>query len=267
LIGECSLIFRCILGRLKEKVAVITGGASGIGEATVKLFIDEGAKVAFSDQDSQRGMALSKEIKSNGSDVLFVNAKMEFEDQAMSFVKRGVDHFGKLDILVNNVAISLFQTVVEASQESWDRILGVNVKSYAFCAKAAIPLMIKSGGGSIINVASNNAFIAGINTVQYDTTKSAITGLTRGMARAHSEEGIRVNAVCPGPTFTPFHQQRAKNSGINEEEFKKEFAGPLLMNQPGTPEEIAACILFLASDESSFVTGSFLFADGGQTAM
>jgi NAD(P)-dependent dehydrogenase (short-subunit alcohol dehydrogenase family) len=87
------------------------------------------------------------------------------------------------------------------------------------------------------------------------------------MARAHSEEGIRVNAVCPGPTFTPFHLQRAKISGINEEEFKKEFAGPLLMNQPGTPEEIAACILFLASDESSFVTGSFLFADGGQTAM
>ena len=236
------------MGRLKDKVAVITGGASGIGESTVKLFIEEGARVAFSDQDGQRGIALSKEIKSTGSDVLFVEAKMELEDQAVSFVQRAADHFGQLDILVNNVAIRMFQTVVEASQESWDKILSVNVKSYAFCSKAAIPLMQKQGG-SIINIASNNAFIAGINTVQYDTTKSAITGLTRGMARAHSEEGIRVNAV------------------IKEEEFKEEFARPLMLKRPGTPEEIAACILFLASDESSFVTGSFLFADGGQTAM
>ena len=255
------------MGRLKDKVAVITGGASGIGEATVKLFIAEGAKVAFSDQDNQRGIALSKEIKSSGSDVLFVNAKMELEDQALSFVKRGADYFGQIDILVNNVAIRMFQTVVEASEESWDRILSVNVKSYAFCAKAAIPLMIKSGGGSIINVASNYAFIAGINTVQYDTTKSAITGLTRGMARSHSEQGIRVNAVCPGPTYTHYHMKRAKNAGVNEKEFKEEFARPLMINRPGTPEEIAACILFLASDESSFVTGSFLLADGGQTAM
>ena len=262
----CSIKGRFILGRLKDKVAVITGGASGIGESTVKLFIEEGARVAFSDQDGQRGIALSKEIKSTGSDVLFVEAKMELEDQAVSFVQRAADHFGQLDILVNNVAIRMFQTVVEASQESWDRILSVNVKSYAFCSKAAIPLMQKQGG-SIINIASNNAFIAGINTVQYDTTKSAITGLTRGMARAHSEEGIRVNAVCPGPTFTPFHMQRAKKSGIKEEEFKEEFARPLMINRPGTPEEIAACILFLASDESSFVTGSCLFADGGQTAM
>ena len=254
------------MGRLKDKVAVITGGASGIGESTVKLFIEEGARVAFSDQDGQRGIALSKEIKSTGSDVLFVEAKMELEDQAVSFVQRAADHFGQLDILVNNVAIRMFQTVVEASQESWDRILSVNVKSYAFCSKAAIPLMQKQGG-SIINIASNNAFIAGINTVQYDTTKAAITGLTRGMARSYSEAGIRVNAVCPGPTFTPFHMKRAKTAGINEKEFKEEFARPLMINRPGTPEEIAACILFLASDESSFVTGSCLFADGGQTAM
>jgi len=255
------------VGRLSDKVAVISGGASGIGEATVKLFIEEGARVAFSDRDRQRGIALSKEIKSRGGDVLFVEAKMELEDQAIAFVQRGADHYGQLDILVNNVAIRMFQTVVEASQESWDTILSVNVKSYAFCAKAAIPLMHARGGGSIINIAANNAVIAGINTVQYDTTKAAITGLTRGMARAHSIEGIRVNAVCPGPTYTPFHMKRAKTEGLNEEAFKEEFARPLMIKRPGTPKEIAACILFLASDESSFVTGSCLFADGGQTAM
>ena len=123
------------MGRLKDKVAVITGGASGIGEATVKLFIDEGAKVAFSDQDNQRGMALSKDITSRGNDVLFVNAKMELENQALSFVKRGADYFGQIDILVNNVAIRMFQTVVEASEESWDRILSVNVKVMHFVLK------------------------------------------------------------------------------------------------------------------------------------
>ena len=255
------------MGRLKDKVAVITGGASGIGEATVKLFIEEGARVAFADLDRQRGISITKEIKSRGGDVFFVEANMEFEDQAIAFVKQGAEHYGQLDILVNNVAIRMYQTVVEANQDSWDIILSVNVKSYAFCSKAAIPLMHVQGGGSIINIASNNAFIAGINTVQYDTTKAAITGLTRGMARAHSKAGIRVNAVCHGPTYTPFHIKRAKAAGLDEEAFKEEFARPLMIKRPGTPEEIANCILFLASDESSFVTGSCLFADGGQTAM
>ena len=255
------------MSRLSGKVAAITGGASGIGEATVRLFVEEGAHVAFADRDGERGTAIEEEIKGNGGDVLFVHAHMDREAEATAFVESAADHFGQLHILVNNVAMRLYQTVVEASEESWDKILAVNVKSYAFCAKAAIPFLCATGNGSIVNIASNNAIIAGINTVQYDTTKSAVAGLTRGMARAHANDGIRVNAVCPGPTYTPFHQQRAAAAGKSDDAFKEEFSRPLMLKRTAVPREIAACVLFLASDDASFVTASCLVADGGQSAM
>ena len=254
------------MSRLNGKVAAITGGASGIGEATVRLFVEEGARVAFADRDGDRGAAIAKEINGTGGDAFFVQAHMEREAEATAFVQSAVDRFGQLNILVNNVAMRLYQTVVEASEESWDTILAVNVKSYAFCAKAAIPFLCTAGGGSIVNIASNNSIIAGINTVQYDTTKSAVAGLTRGMARAHAGDGIRANAVCPGPTYTPFHQQRAAAAGKSDEAFKEEFGRPLMLKRPAVPREIAACVLFLASDDASFVTGSCLVADGGQSA-
>jgi NAD(P)-dependent dehydrogenase (short-subunit alcohol dehydrogenase family) len=253
--------------RLDGKVAAVTGGASGIGEATVRLFVEEGARVAFADRDRALGTGLAEEIRAGGGEVLFVEAQMQREAEAAAFIARAVEHFGQLNILVNNVAMRLYQQVTEASEESWDTILGVNVKSYAFCAKAAIPALRAAGSGSIVNIASNNAVIAGDNTPQYDTTKAAVTGLTRGLARAHASETIRVNAVCPGPTYTPFHEGRAFAAGKTHEVFKKEFAQHTMLKRPGTPREIAACVLFLASDEASFVTGSCLFADGGQTAM
>ena len=253
------------MGRLKDKVAVITGGASGIGEATVKLFIDEGAKVAFSDQDNQRGMALSKDITSRGNDVLFVNAKMELEDQALSFVKRGADYFGQIDILVNNVAIRMFQTVVEASEESWDRILSVNVKSYAFCAKAAIPLMIKSGGGSIINVASVASSIKGLpNRFAYGASKAAIIGLTKSIASDFVKQKIRCNAIAPGTVFTPSWEDRVKQSP-DPVKAKKDFIARQPMGRLGTAQEIADFAIYLASDESTFTTGNTFSVDGGMT--
>jgi NAD(P)-dependent dehydrogenase (short-subunit alcohol dehydrogenase family) len=167
---------------------------------------------------------------------------------------------------VNNAGIRLYQTVVEASEESWDTIFGVNVKGYAFCAKAAIPAMRYTGGGSIVNVASIRAVVAGGNMVQYDTTKAAVAGLTRAMARDHAAENIRVNAVCPGPIFTPFHERRAAAADKSPEVFKEEFGQDTMLKRPGTPREVAACILFLASEDASYVTGTCLFVDGGQTA-
>ena len=151
-------------------------------------------------------------------------------------------------------------------QKAGKRILSVNVKSYAFCAKAAIPAMRQSGGGSIVNVASIRAVTAGGNMTQYDTSKAAVAGLTRGLAMDHAAEGIRVNAVCPGPTFTRFHEIRAREAGKTPDEFKKTFARGVMLQRPGTPKEVAACILFLASDDASFVTGTCLFVDGGSTA-
>jgi NAD(P)-dependent dehydrogenase (short-subunit alcohol dehydrogenase family) len=146
-------------------------------------------------------------------------------------------------------------------------MLGVNLKGYAFCAKAAIPAMQRAGGGSIVSVASIRSVVAGSNTVQYDTTKAAVAGLTRSMARDHAADGIRINAVGPGPIWTRFHEQRAAASGQQLEAFQEEFGRDTMLKRPGTPREVAHCILFLASDDASFVTGTLLFVDGGQTAM
>ena len=222
--------------------------------------------MAFADRDRPRGACVAREIEAAGGEALFVEARMDREAEAAAFIRRAVDRFGRLDILVNNAAIRSYSTVTAASEESWDAILAVNVKGYAFCAKAAIPFLRRSGKGSIVNIASNSAVIASRNAVQYDATKAAVTGLTRAMARDHAEEGIRVNALCPGPTFTPFHQRRAAAAGQTDS-FEEEFGRSTMLGRAARPEEIAACVLFLASDDASFVTGTCLFADGGETAM
>ena len=252
------------MARLSGKVAAVSGGASGIGEATVRRFVAEGAKVAFADRDVDRGKRVATEI---GTNAFFVEAHMEREAEATGFVRQAADRFGRLDILVNNAGIRKYQTVVEASAESWDEILGVNLKGYVFCAKAAIPLMRSVGGGNIVNVASVRSVTSVGKTTQYDTTKAAVAGLTRGMAVDHAGDGIRVNAVCPGPIFTPFHEKRTRELGRTLEQYREEAAKSTILKRPGTPEEVAACILFLASDDASFVTGTLLFVDGGQTAM
>ena len=255
------------MGRLTGKVAAITGGASGIGEATARLFADEGARVAIADLDADRGRGIADEIRATGTGALFVETHTEREKEALGFIRRVREEFSRVDVLVNNAGMRLYQTIVDASEESWDAILGVNLKGYAFCAKAAIPEMARTGGGSIVNVASVRAVVAGDKMAQYDTTKAAIAGLTRSMARDHAGQGIRVNAVCPGPIFTRFHERRATAAGQTFEAFKAEFGRGTMLKRPGTPREVAACILFLASDEASYVTGACLFVDGGETAM
>ena len=255
------------MGRLDGKVAAITGGASGIGEATVRLFVEEGAKVAFADRDGERGQQIAAELEAAGADALFVQADMQREAEAMAFIQQAEAHFGQLHILVNNAGIRMYQNVVEASEASWDTMLGVNLKGYAFCAKAAIPAMQRTGGGSIVSTASIRSIVAGSNTVQYDTTKAAVAGLTRAMARDHAADGIRVNAVGPGPILTRFHERRAAEAGQQLDAFAEEFGAETMLKRPGTPREVANCILFLASDEASFVTGTILYVDGGKTAM
>ena len=253
------------MGRLTGKVAAITGGAAGIGEATVRRFVQEGAHVCFADRDRERGAKLEEEL-AGGGQVLFVATRTENEAEATNFIHRTVDRFGRLDVLVNNAAIRLFQTVVEASEESWDAILGVNLKGYAFCARAAVPAMARTGGGSVVNVTSGRAVKAGGDMVQYDTTKAAILGLTRGMARDHAAEGVRVNAVAPGPIFTLFHEERARAAGKSFEEYRANFGRGTMLGRPGEPREVADAILYLASDEASYITGTCLFVDGGLTA-
>jgi NAD(P)-dependent dehydrogenase (short-subunit alcohol dehydrogenase family) len=250
------------MGRLDGKVAVVTGGASGIGEATVRRFVAEGARVAFCDRDNERGQRVAAELGAT-----FTQADVGTEAACLGFVNGAAETFGRLDILVNNAGIRAYEKVDEASVESWNAILSVNVLSYVACAKAAVPLMRRAGGGAIVNVASVRSVVAGGGNLQYDTTKAAIAGLTRGLAADHSAEGIRVNAVGPGPIFTPFHARRVAASPEGLAQYNARAAEGTMMKRPGRAEEVAAAILFLASEDASYVTGTLLFVDGGMTAM
>jgi 2-hydroxycyclohexanecarboxyl-CoA dehydrogenase len=255
------------MGKLSGMIAAVTGGASGIGEATVRRFITEGAEVAFVDRDATRGHRVAAEIAADGGKAFFVEADVGQESTCLAFIQQAVERFGRLNILVNNAGIRMYQTVVEATAESWDEILSVNLKSYAYCAKGAIPAMRRAGGGSIVNVASVRSIVTGGNNIQYDTAKHAVAGLTRGLAMDHGAEGIRANAVCPGPIFTPFHARRLQAAGKTVAQYNEDAASRTMLKRPGTAEEVAACILFLASNDASYVTGSLLFVDGGMTAM
>jgi 2-hydroxycyclohexanecarboxyl-CoA dehydrogenase len=259
------------MARLDGKVAAVTGGASGIGEATVRRFVAEGASVAFCDRDGDRGRRVATELEATGAKVAFTQADVGSEAACLAFVNGAARQFGRLDILVNNAGIRKYEKVDEASAASWNEILGVNLMSYVFCAKAAVPLMRRgqdgTGGGAIVNVASVRSVVAGGGNLQYDTTKAAIAGLTRALAADHSSEGIRVNAVGPGPIFTPFHERRIAAAGETVEQYNAQAARGTMLKRPGRPEEVAAAILFLASDDASYVTGALLFVDGGMTAL
>ena len=258
------------MGRLDGKVAAVTGGASGIGEATVRRFIAEGASVAFCDRDGERGQRVAAELETAGARVAFTQADVGTEAACLAFVNGAGEKFGRLDILVNNAGIRKYEKVDEASAASWNEILSVNLMSYVFCAKAAVPLMRGNQGGApgaIVNVASVRSVVAGGGNPQYDTTKAAVAGLTRALAADHSAEGIRVNAVGPGPIFTPFHARRIAAAGKTVEQYNARAAQGTMLKRPGRAEEVAAAILFLASDDASYVTGALLFVDGGMTAL
>lgn len=255
------------MGRLDGKIAAVTGGASGIGEATVRRFVAEGASVAFCDRDGERGQRVAAELLAAGAKVAFTQADVGTEAACLGFVNGAADKFGRLDILVNNAGIRKYEKVDEASAASWNEILNVNLLSYAFCAKAAVPLMRRAGGGAIVNIASVRSVVAGGGNLQYDTTKAAVAGLTRALAADHSPEGIRVNAIGPGPIFTPFHARRLETSGQTVEAYNTRAAQGTMLQRPGRAEEVAAAVLFLASDDASYVTGALLFVDGGMTAM
>lgn len=249
--------------RLQGKVAIITGGGAGIGQATAVLFAEEGAKVVIGDVDETAGEATAAQIKAAGGEAIFVRSDISKEDDARKLTDEALRVFGRLDILVNNAAAFVLKGL-EASVEDWQRSLGVNVIGTALVSRFASEAMKANGSGAIVNLGSMSSFIAQPHFVTYSATKAAIIQMTRNMAMDLAEFGIRVNAVCPGTIITQASEKHCAQAGITMDEFKAMEGAKHLLNRPGVPREVAQPILFLASDEASFITASTIMVDGGQ---
>jgi len=254
--------------RLAGKVALVTGGGGGIGEATARLFHEEGARVMIVDRDGDAARSAAEGIDSNGERIAAIAADLTREAEAERAVNETVARFDRLDVLANVAAVRVYGPITEATMESWDIIVGVNLLAVAHGCKYAIPVMAANGGGSIVNVSSANATVGRSGMAQYDATKAAVLALTRVMACDHADAGIRVNAVSPGPTLTQFHvRNRVARTGETMEaaEAAMRAAGApnTLLKRQAEPREIANAMLFLASDESSYVTGANFMIDGG----
>jgi NAD(P)-dependent dehydrogenase (short-subunit alcohol dehydrogenase family) len=245
--------------RLKDKVAAITGGANGLGKATAQLFAREGAKVVVADLAAELGEAVAEGIRSEGGQAVFIRTDVTRESDAQRMVKTSVSDFGRLDILLCNPGIQIEKTVPETTEEEWDRVFNVNLKGAFLCSKHALIQMQKQRGGNIICVSSLSGLVSNPRQASYNASKHGLIGLAKCMAQDHALEGIRVNAVCPGSM-----KDTAMTAGIPLEHLEPYFKANL-MERWASPMEVAYCILFLASDESSYVTGSVLVADGGYT--
>jgi NAD(P)-dependent dehydrogenase (short-subunit alcohol dehydrogenase family) len=251
--------------KLKDHVALVTGGASGIGRATSLLFAQEGAAVAVVDLDEAGGQKVVEQIISEGGKALFVRCDVAVADDCQRAVQLTRQRFGRLDILSNNAGVILRTTVLGISEEEWDWVMAVNVKSIFLLSKYAIPIMAEAGGGTIINTASGWGLVGGRNAVSYCASKAAVVNMTRAMALDHGAQNIRVNCICPGDTDTPMLRSEAQQLGESDEQFLAEAADRPL-RRIGQPADIAQASLYLASDASSFVTGSVLVVDGGGLA-
>ena len=256
---------RAAPGRLQGKVALITGAASGIGRASALLFAREGAAVAVVDRNEKAGQEVADAISSRGGRALFAVADVTRAADCRRAVGVAAEKFGALHILFNNAGIIRRASVLDLSEEDWDRVMAVNVKSIFLMSKFAIPLMEKSGGGCIINTASGWGLAGGAKAAAYCASKGAVVLLTKAMAIDHGSHNIRVNCICPGDTDTPMLRNEARQLGAPPDRFLQEAAQRPLQ-RVGTPEEIAQAALYLASDAASFVTGTALVVDGGGLA-
>ncbi len=248
-------------GALRGKTALITGAASGIGRATAVLFGKEGAAVVVHDIRAD-GQSTADAIIAAGGQAVFVQGDVTRAADCQSTVDKALAAFGGLHILVNNAGIIRRASVVDTTEEEWDRVMAVNVKSVFLLSKAAIPVMARAGGGVIVNTASGWGIDGGKDAASYCASKAAVVNLTRAMALDHADQNIRVNCVCPGDTDTPMLREEARQLGQDVKGFLARSAERPL-GRMGRPEEIARVMLFLASDASSYVTGTALVVDGG----
>lgn len=250
--------------RLKGKAAIVTGAASGIGEATATLFAEEGARVLLTDVNAEAGEAVAKAIREKGGAAAFFEADMSQEGECQRVAEACLEAFGRIDILVNNAGRFVMKGV-EATPEDWKTVMETNVYGYAYMMRFAAAEMRKQGGGSIVNVASVSSVIAQPQMATYNASKGAVLQLTRCAALDLNPDNIRVNCVCPGLIWTGQVQKMANEAGWTREEAGAELGKGQIMKRAADSREAAYPILFLASEESSFCTGSALYVDGGWT--
>lgn len=251
--------------RLRNKVAAVTGAGAGIGRATAVLFSQEGAKTAVVDIDKKGGQGTVDAIRGKGQEALFVPTDITDPSQVSSMVARVMEAYGRLDILVNNAGVYAQADVINTDEELWDRIMNVNLRAAFLCCKYCIPQMIKSGGGAVINVASEAGIAAWKNQIAYNVSKAGLISLTKSIAVDFASKNIRANCVCPGTTETPLVESFLAKEP-DPEKARREWGKVRPANRLGRPEESAYGILYLASDESPYATGAVLSIDGGYTA-
>ncbi len=254
------------MGKLNGKVGLITGGTRGIGYATALLFLKEGAKVAITGRSEKHGKEAIDKLKNERfKDVIFIQGDVSKSTDAKRMIQTTVKQFGQLDILFNNAGIWIEGTAETASEADWDRVIDVNLKGTFLCSKYALPYLKKTKG-AIVNTASCDGLVAEPESVAYCASKGGVVLLTKAIALDHAKEGIRVNCVCPGAIMTPMLEEGLPPSGPEREKYFKETAEAHPIGRIGDPEEVAKAVLFLASEDSSFMTGTALSVDGGYVA-
>ncbi|HWO95447.1 MAG TPA: SDR family NAD(P)-dependent oxidoreductase [Bacillus sp. (in: firmicutes)] len=244
------------MGKLQDKVAVITGGASGIGAATARLFVSEGAKVVLVDLNEEKGKAFEAELKALNTEALFIKANITSEEEVANIFKQTIETFGKVDVVFNNAGIGRVHPSHELAYSEWRNTVNVDLDGVFLVARESIREMLKTGGGTIVNTASMYGWVGSPGSAAYNAAKGGVINLTRSLALEYAEQNIRINALCPGFIDTP----------IIPEESKQALAAATPMKRLGKAEEMAKAVLFMASDDSSFMTGNSLIVDGGYTA-
>ena len=250
--------------RLKDKVAVITGASNGIGAATARKFVAEGASVILADIDENAGRELEREL---GGAAGFIHCDVARTADIRAALNAAEQHFGGLDVLFNNAAIQSVHTFEETSEEEWQRIIDINLKSVFFGIRFAIPLMRKRGGGAIINTSSTFAIVGSPGYSAYHASKGGVSSMTRGAAISLIRDNIRVNAICPGTIMTPGLQAGVRTTAKDYDAAMASYMALQPLGRFGTAEEVAGVVAFLASDEASFIVGANVMADGAYTVV
>ena len=247
------------------KSVIVTGGASGIGRSTAEMFLEEGAKVVIADVSEKLGKSAVDELKKRGYSPILVVGDVSKAADAKKIVRETMKKFGRIDVLFNNAGILVEGTVEDVSEKEWDRIMAINVKGVFLMAKEVVPIMLRQKGGVIVNTASCSGLVGDRSAIAYNTSKGAVVLMTKCLALDYAMKNIRVNCVCPGEIDTPMFRQEARTRNMPVEEYRKELSQCHPIGRLGIPEEVAGAVLFLASDDASFITGAAFSVDGGYT--